>query len=72
MLPFSLFRYTVPKEFTRKVDLLTPCLTKRQALAKAYDLPIETAIREAPLKCLLPSMLLELSFEPCTGISLAP
>ena len=59
----------VPKEFTRKVDFLTPCLTKRQALAKAYDLPIETATREAPLKCLLPCMLLELSFEPCIGIS---
>lgn len=51
-----------PKEFSRKLHLLTPCLTKRQALAKAYGLEMESANREAPLKYLAPNALLELSF----------
>ncbi len=53
----------VPKEFSRKVDFLAPCLTKRQALAKAYGIPVESAIREA-LNYLAPNTLLELSFSP--------
>ena len=53
----------VPKEFSRKVDFLAPCLTKRQALAKAYGLLPQTAAREAPLVCLIESSLLQLSFE---------
>ncbi len=53
----------VPKEFARKVDFLAPCLTKRQALAKAYGIPMESAIREA-LNYLAPNTLLELSFLP--------
>ena len=51
-----------PREFPRKIDFLTPCLTKRQALAKAYGLTVESANREAPLKFLAPNGLLELSF----------
>ena len=51
-----------PKEFTRKVDFLAPCLTKRQALAKAYGLPMESANREAPLALLPLNALLYLTF----------
>ncbi len=51
-----------PREFPRKVDFLTPCLTKRQALAKAYGLVVESATREAPLKFLAPNALLEVTF----------
>ena len=52
----------VPKEFTRKVDLLAPCLTKRQALAKAYGLPLESANREAPITCVAGASMLQLCF----------
>ena len=51
-----------PKEFTRKVDFLAPCLTKRQALAKAYGLEMEPAHREAPLRYVAPNALLEVVF----------
>lgn len=52
----------VPKEFTRKVDLLAPCLTKRQAVAKAYGLPHSSAHREAPLVYQIPTSFLEFTF----------
>ncbi|KAK9832983.1 hypothetical protein WJX74_003375 [Apatococcus lobatus] len=52
-------RNPYPREFPRKVDFLTPCLTKRQALAKAYGVKVEFANREAPLKFLAPNALLE-------------
>ena len=52
----------VPKEFSRKIDFLAPCLTKRQALAKAYGLFPESADREAPLSCLVGTSLLLLEF----------
>ena len=54
---------STPKEFTRKIDFLTPCLTKRQAIAKAYGQPMEPANREAPLKITPINSLLELSFD---------
>ena len=52
----------VPKEFTRKVDFLAPCLIKRQAIAKAYGLKMESATREAPLTYLASNALLEVTF----------
>ena len=51
-----------PKEFSRKVDFLAPCLTKRQAIAKAYGLEMEPAHREAPMTCCMPNTLLEITF----------
>ena len=51
-----------PKEFTRKVDFLAPCLTKRQAIAKAYRLEVEPANREASVTFLLPNALLPVAF----------
>ena len=51
-----------PKEFSRRVDFLAPCLTKRQALAKAYGLEMESANREAPVAFLLPNALLPIEF----------
>ena len=53
----------VPKEFDRKVDFLAPCLTKRQAIARAYGLEMESANREAPISCYLGTSVLELTFE---------
>ena len=52
----------VPTELTRKVDLLAPCLTKRQALARAYGTPLESANREAPISCCVGASFMELSF----------
>ena len=53
----------VPKEFTRKVDLLAPCLTRKQAWARANGRQLESTNREAPLKYKAPNALLEVSFD---------
>ena len=49
-------------EFVRKVNTLAPCLTRRQAVAKAYSEGMSSNIREAPLKLNLLGHFLELSF----------
>ena len=52
----------VPKEFTRKVDLLAPCLTRRQAVAKAHGQHIISALREAPIQLPTFGAILQTSF----------
>ena len=51
-----------PKEIVRKVNTLAPCLTRRQAVAKAYSEGMSSNTREAPLVLNLPGHFLELSF----------
>lgn len=53
----------IAKEFTRRVELLAPCLTRRQAVAKAHGDPYTSALREAPLTFLPVNSFLEVTFE---------
>ena len=52
----------VPKVFNTRADTLAPCLTRRQALAKAHG-HICPVNREASFTCLPLNAVLELTFE---------